>query len=480
MMRITKCLGLTLLFMSVIFSFFSCVKDDPLLSQNKEFYRVNFSFRSPTLVSKKQLSTHVSVPYSLEKLASSNKIIQSADQYLYFWSFNKETLIPDIRINTGVEISYNEGLVPNNYRAGAAFDNFVAGRALSITGLDSFIVSMPLENVTKLSELGFTINSSNTGSEDFHVLYSNNGGLQYDTLSAYNHFTRKTNGGIHFSFDLDTINWNYHNPLHIKIEMIYDEKAAGNTHIDNFHVKGQGVFPIVNQSKELYYWIFDYMTGNLVESDVVENEDGLKDLNLTLPQGKYISHFVWAETNMGLIVPPVVNNLEDHYFSAWFEDYQSEIYGSIDTLDIQANGEVVLSLSRYYNLVRFELTDTEGLDIVSKIIISRTSDPNYYAPFYPSMSNPVVDQSDILIYPDFVNNSQSFQFYGFVGALSSDDIIYQLDVYSEEYLLRTFEVKVGGLANSQWVFRGQLLSDPLIGFNFTLQTDWLDEELLEF
>lgn len=482
MIRIIQCLGLSLLLMSVMFSFNSCIKDDPLLSKNRESYQVNFSFRSSGLVPKNQLSAHVSLPPSLQKRASTDKISKSVEQYLYYWSFNKETLIPDIRINKQAEIAYNEGQTPNGYVNGYAFDNFAAGKALSIVNMEQLIVSLPLENVSQLSVLGFTINSSNTGSEDFHVLYSNDGGQLYDTLSPSNHFTRKQNVGTHFSFDLDTIDWDYNMPFHVKIEMIYEDeaKAAGSTHIDNFYIKGQGVFPIVNQSKELYYWVFDYMTGDLVERSVVESEDGLQDLSLTLPQGKYITHFVWAETNQGLIIPSTANTLEDHYISAWFEDYQSEIYGSVDTLDIQANGNVTLDLSRYYNLVRFELTDTEGLDIVSKILITRTSDPNYYAPFDPSMSNPVVDIADIVVYPDFVNDSQSFQFYSFVGATALDDVSYSLDVYSGEDLIRTFEINVGGSANTQWIFRGQLLPDPTTGFNFNLQTDWLDEETSEF
>src|SRR5690606_26909624 len=104
-------------------------------------------------------------------------------QYLYYWSFNGETLEPDVAVDEQrVEIIFEASATEPDYRAGFSDEEDEAGQALSLRGLKSLEVSIPVSGIGSLEKFTFDISSSGTGPKDFLLSYSVDGGANYHVL----------------------------------------------------------------------------------------------------------------------------------------------------------------------------------------------------------------------------------------------------------------------------------------------------------
>lgn len=482
--------SMILFFLGSAFFLTSCMKEESILPDEGENYAVNFAFPGFSSVSKPLASDRLSALKILDKRAAvGNMHSYGEEEYLYFWSFNQESLIPDIRINKETKITYNGGNEPTQFGAGFTHADFPAGRALSFNGVEDIEFALPLTNITHLSEVGFDISSSNTGPKAFHLLYSNDGGETYKMLSEDNQFMNLKNQTRNtFSFSLDTIEWDYANDLLIKLlalsgerDTLPDMKSTGATRIDNFYLSGQGEFPPSAATAGLYYWIFDYVTKQLVQSDHLPYETDIPNITLSLPKGRYITHFVSHVAEQELITPKDMQSMEQHYISSYFADHLAEVNGSIDTINIDQNQSVDITLGRYHSAIKFELTDDQSLEDVSLVRVNRVKDPYFYAPFNLSMSNPIMDQSDIELEVDFTTDSKVLYFHQFVGNSNDEqELDYEVEVFAGASLLRSFRVSASAKNNTQLIFRGKLLEDPTGTFTFSFNEEWDGEKEVEF
>lgn len=482
--------SMILFFLGSVFFLTSCLKEEPVTPDEGEKYAVNFAFPGFSTVSKPLSPDRLSALKFLDKRAAvGNMQSYGEEEYLYFWSFNQESLIPDIRINKETRITYNEGSEPTQFGSGFPHADFPAGMALSFNGVEDIEFAFPLTNITHLSEVGFDISSSNTGPKAFHLLYSNDGGETYKMLSEDNQFMNLKNQTRNtFSFSLDTIEWDFANELQVKLVALSGERdtlpdmgTRGVTRIDNFYLSGQGEFPPTIATAGLYYWVFDYVTKQLVQSDHLPYETDIPDITLSLPKGRYITHFVSHVAEQELITAKDIQSMEQHYISSYFKDHLAEVNGSIDTIDIEGNQSVNIILGRYHSAVKFELTDDQSLEDVSLVRVNRLRDPYFYAPFNPNMSNPILDQSDIELEVDFATDSKILYFHQFIGdSKEEQELEYEVEVFAGASLLRSFRVNASAKNNTQLIFRGKLLADPTGSFTFSFNEDWDGEKEVEF
>jgi len=166
----------------------SCGKDAPEPDGAGESHAVRFRFRE-FRTDVKPLGTLKPKNGPIAKLAAANppQIQNPQEGYLYYWSFNGNSLAPDIQVSAGAKITYNGGNVPDNFASGWAYDTYIAGRALSLTGVQELVFEIPLSRVLQIQSLGFDIGSSGTGPKSFDLLYSQDG-ESYAGIIADNQF----------------------------------------------------------------------------------------------------------------------------------------------------------------------------------------------------------------------------------------------------------------------------------------------------
>lgn len=484
------------LFLHVFFSILlfgvliSCVKEEPNLIEDNHTFNVHFSLQKPSGSDLGKIADAAKRTLSKNSLWAStgSMAVNQNEEFLYFWSFNRESLVPDIFIHKDAAILIEGGVT--TYHPGFGHAAFPAGHALSMTGLDDVTIVFPLENITSLQELGFDISSSNTGPKAFHVLYSLDNGIHYDTLSADNAFSKMTPQALNrYSFGMDTLSFDEGQRLYVKIEVLAGDrsevgeyKPGGATRFDNIYLSGTGDFPIVGTEPTLYYWVFDYASGNPVYQDSLLLRGGASSLDLSLKKGKYIAHFVSNFSSVPLLSDKGALKSQDHFIGRLFLDGHTEIFGSVDTITIQEDRSFPIALKRYYSQVTFELTDPLGLEEVDKIRVTSLHDPYFYAPFASSMSNPIQDQSEVVLDPDFNEDSQTFSFHQFLGNVSQpQNLHYQIEVFTnQDELLHSFEVQGNSRNNAKLIFRGKLLDYREGSFPFVLEEEWDEEDEVLF
>lgn len=484
------------LFLHVFFSILlfgvlvSCVKEEPNLIEDNHTFNVHFSLQRPSGSDLGKLADAAKRTLSKSHLWASVQPMSTGQnqEYLYYWSFNKENLEPDIFIHKDAAIHIEGGTT--SFFSGFAHNDFPAGQAFSVTGLEDMIIVFPLENVTSLQDFGFDISSSDTGPKAFHVLYSLDNGINYDTLSADNAFDKMgAQAKNHYDFEMDAISWTTNQSLYVKIEALEgdrpgdsDYKATGATRFDNIYLTGTGEFPLVGTEPTLYYWVFDYASGNPVYQDNLLLTNGASSLQLSLKKGTYIAHFVANFSSVPLLSHTGSPKAKDHFIGRVFSDGDTEIFGSVDTITIDEDRSFSIALKRYYSLVTFELTDPMGLEGVDKIRVTAQHDPFYYAPFATSMSNPIQDQSEIILKPDFNEDSQTFSFHQFIGNVSqAQNLRYQIEIFTNQNeLLRAFDVHGNSRNNAKLIFRGKLLDYMEGGFPFVWEEEWDEEDEVLF
>lgn len=451
----------------------SCKKESSQDEQNEQLYTLNFQLSG--FSSTKNPLKHAIGP--INKLAStSGNTQQDSDGYLFFWSFNQDNLLPDIQVPSAeqTKITYNEGLTPNNYvNSTYSYDGYIGGRALTITGASELIIEMPLIHIQQLSTLGFDIGSSGTGPKDFELYYSFDG-ISYEPLQLVNQFNSATNNAKNsFTYNLHDLPLSGER-LWIRLDLKAGDRMGGSDYnpttgvfrIDNFHLKGTYELGQSADIAKLHYFIYHqdkpdiYAVGEIDESD-------LGDFQLQLPLGGYDVFFALNQSAMDLLLP---NNKEDWttlFVSNYFANAQAEIFGLVDEIEVTQNESYAFTLSRMYSQIKFEFTDTD-LTLVDKLVITPLHDPHFFDPSGQVQTNPVLDQTEFVINGDIDANKQVV-FNQFLGLLSDPKgISYQLDVYSDDVLIRSFSVASTLKNNMQLVFRGELLKDVAVSNNFTI------------
>jgi len=464
----------------------SCAKDMPAPQDSDERHAVRFRFRefgasaTPLAVLGargrqfvKQAATNPPPPQHTE------------EGNLYYWSFNAEHLVPDIRVSPGAAIRYNAGQTPGNFGVGWAYDTYAAGKAMSLTGVQELTFELPLTNVQEVRSLGFDIGSSNTGPKSFALLYSQNGQHFVDIMTD-NQFTNTNTGQAKnsFVFQIDTLTLDTAAPLFVRIVPLAGERGSapaynpttGVMKLDNFRLTGIAETLGAAAVSILHYHIFDAASGSLVAAGTEAFSPGqLPELSLSLPAGTYLSSFVTNESEAELTLP-YGSNAGGYFVSNTFSNHLAKIFGVENSFSVQGDSETGLVLERYYSRVKFEFTDTGDLSEVGRIVLTPTHEPYFYAPFAISMNNPVLDQSDISIKPDFANTGKEIAFHQFMGRLPAPaNLSYAVEVYDKaNALLRTFSVSSSVTNNVQLVFRGELLGGTVsnTGFSITQNEAW--------
>ena len=417
--------------------------------------------------------------------------VELYEGYLYYWSFNAESLTPDIAIQSGSSIRYNGGQVPGSFVAGWAYDGFSAGRALNQTGVQELTICFPVERAVSLSTFDFDIGSPGTGPKAFDLYYSIDGD-DWIVYQLDNQFTDVTTNGATkntFTFeDIDNISVEDLDFLWFRIiPKEGDRKDLGGNYnptggaarFDNIRLSGTALPSENAEIDQLHYYVFDANTGDLVLDDEVEFDLADPTVSLEVPYGNYQVSFVRNNSNTDLLWPGIPPNRSDYWFSNFFSNSLAAVFADEIELFVNEDKQESITLNRYYSQVRFEFTDSRDLSLVKRLVITPLHEPFFYAPYNSTMSNPVTDQSEIDVEPDF-SLSKEFVFNQFMGKASAPEpISYRVEVYDEhDELLRAFDVSASIRNNVQLVFRGELLDEVAFGAEFQMQIneDW-DGEL---
>lgn len=498
MKKLTNCFWCKLSILIIFLYSVSCSKD-AFEVDDKESYTVEFRF-DPLSNSVKPLSKGLTVydaQKTLNKTSSAVKQSTSAriqQGYLYYWSFNAESLKADQYNSPNYSITYNGGMEPKTYVAGWKHDSYAAGKALSLRGLEELIIKMPLINVIEVQRLGLDVGSSATGAKAFNIYYSQDG-VKYITLKEDNQFANvKTASSKNtFEFYFDDIELNLEKDLYIKITPIagergdggmgYNEKT-GSFQVDNFRIIGVGTIENNVTIQKFHYHVFDAVTRSLIiEGAEVYQENNLDDFALQLPTGNYMASFIVNQSNEELLSSERAD-ADDFFVSNKFSNSEASIFGAVYSFEVLDNQQYTVSLNRYYSQVKFEFTNTEDLSDVKKIVITQEHEPNFFAAFSTTMKNPVLDQSEIVVYPDFTKMSKEIVFNQFMGdVLGAIPLSYNLVLYDgQDKLLNSFKVGATIPNNVQLVFRGNLPIEKQSNSKFAivLNKTWGEDILIDF
>ncbi|PRD54089.1 hypothetical protein [Sphingobacterium gobiense] len=468
----------------------SCKKDAVEPNDGKENYTIGFRFQEfEDLVS--PLGTKVQTADDVRKRAIADNFIKNTQEgYIYYWSFNTETLMPDIYPSTHWNITYNQGLMPDEFAVGWSYESYAAGRALSLKGLNELIFKMPLAQVLEVHELAFDVSSSGTGPKGFSLLFSQDG-ESYIVLKEDNQFanTNTPQARNPFTFSLEELPLDFSKDLYVKLipeagnrgsAGDYNE-VTGIVRVDNFRLSGIAEELADASVRRVHYHIFDATTKNMVLSGADHFREGeLSDFRLVLPSGDYIASFVTNVSNAALSIPES-GNADGYFIANTFANHKAKIFGVLDTFSVNGDMHKEIELNRYYSEIRFAFTDTQEMSHVAKLVIKQGHAPNFYAPFHPAMDNPVQDVSEIVILPEFRDDKELF-FNQFIGnTIVPTQLSYVVEAYDiADKLITRFEVESEIHNNMQLLFRGKLLDTPNGEFVVRLNEKWSGEKQVDF
>lgn len=477
-------------FFIIILLAISCKKEDSTNDQNEKVYSVNFKFNgfadaAAALPKANSKATHL--------VANAGNAQNNAEGYLYYWSFNKDNLLPDISYNYLLKpsITYANREVPNSYvNSSFANENFAAGRAITFTGIKAIVIKLPIKEVRSLSSLGFDVGSSNTGAKDFEILYSVDKGVLYNTLAANNQFgnTDVVNQKHSYTYDLGAQNIAAEE-LWIKINPKSGERGAsaafnestGVLRMDNLYLSGvAATTPSDISVSKLHYFLFNNERPEIVISGEQDLET-VNSLDLALPLGSYSVCFLSNASSADLIMPekPTVASF---YAANIFSNGAADIFGYVGVIEVYKAQSNEIQLQRLYRQIKIEFTDSFGLDQITKVVIDQGHDPFFFAPFNAELTNPILDQSAVARNVDFSANKQ-FVFNQFLGILDIPAAVsYRVLFYQDNNLLRTLNLSSSLLNNMQLVFRGSALSgvDQNNTFLIIRNETWSGETTVDF
>ncbi len=266
---------------------------------------------------------------------------------LYFWSFNNETLTPDIKYSNyaNPSITFNNGIVPTNFGAGFAYEEYAAGKAVNFTGPREILIKFPIQEVLSINRLGFDVTGSATGPKDFELYYSIDEGDNYQLIELVNQFVNvAANSKSSFTYNLDSLNLSG-GELWFKMVMKAGDRGTGSAYnessgtlrIDNLHLIGSA--PTSNTSfavNKLHYFLFHVDRAEITKQGIIEDAEN-PSLELELPTGDYKVFFVWNSSDEELILPNTVSSANELYTATIFSNRHAEIYGYMGELEVNGN-----------------------------------------------------------------------------------------------------------------------------------------------
>lgn len=465
----------------------SCKKDSSSGDQNEMVYAVNFKFSGFT----NNISRLKATTINQSKLAAVGSNSQNySEGYLYYWSFNNDNLVPDIKFNNQLNpnISYLNGDLPSSFvNSTYVYESFVGGRALTFAGAKEILIKMPIKDVIEVNGLGFDVGSPGTGPKDFELYYSLDKGISYDTLAFNNQFgnTNTANQKHTYSYDLSDKDIRS-DEIWFKLSPKAGERGTsglfnentGALRMDNLYLTG--IAPTTQENNavdNIHYFLFNKNIPSIVITGV-KDINGSSSFAVSIPVGTYSICFISNTSNAELIFPENPT-LASFYTSNLFSNSNADIFGYIGELVVDKEQTNQIELERLFSQVKIEFTDTYGLDRITKIVIDQQHDPFFFAPFNASLTNPILDQSTVERIDDFSSNKQ-IVFNQFLGRLAtSAPISYIINVYGNEGVIRTFNLSSSLKNNMQVVFRGNILNEIEHNNNFViLKNEVWDGELI--
>lgn len=480
--------GFSILF--IIIGMSACEKA-PHEDEWQESYTVGFKFQEfEHLVS--PLETKVQGAENVGKRSTNQRLTTNNQEgYVYYWSFNAESLMPDSYPSTHWDITYNQGQIPGEYATGWAHEDYAAGNALSLKGLEELTFQMPLTNVSEVHELAFDVSSSGTGPKSFALLFSQDG-MDFTVLEEESQFTNTNTAQARnsFAFSLDELSLDFSKDLYIRLVPAAGDRGnageynetTGIMRIDNFRLSGVAEAIADANVRRIHYHVFDAETKELVLSGVDHFREGeLSDFGLVLPAGDYIASFVTNVSQAELDIPET-GNASEYFIASTFSNHEAKIFGVLDTFSVSGDMNKEIELNRYYSEIKFAFTDTQDLSHIAKLVVKREHEPLFYTPFQQAMDNPVRDTSEITIVPAFNEDNREVFFNQFMGNVPEViPLIYTVEAYDvDDEMVSTFQVEGEIRNNVQLLFRGNLLDAPNGQFVVRLNEDWEGEKLVEF
>lgn len=471
---------------AALFINIGCHKDPSIKSDDSEddFYQVQFDIQ--------QISARINRTGDTSTDSSQVNVDAAELQYLYFWSFNNGVLDPDIAVESGAKISFNDGQEPKSFGVGWPFEDFPAGRSLTMSGVKELILEIPLKSVQSLSNLGFDISSSNTGPKAFDLYYSFDDGERKD-MQKSNQFANvnQSHARNSFRFEWNNEDVSQFDKLFIFLLLSAGERAEGSNYnentgalrLDNMFIRGKEKERVPQQGDQLHIYAFDQRTGDLAGSLISDYTGASSKASLSLPHGTYRLSFIRHSATEGMLIPANISSASSFYYGNRFDNHTAQIYGSEEELFVKQDVRQAVVLNRYYSKIGFQFTDGRDLSAVDRIVVARIHEPFSYAPFNKELSNPILDQTEIIVKPNFAQ-TKTFYFNQFLGNLEKAvDLSYHVIAY-DKYgkVLKDFKVSASTKNNTQVLFRGELLGHiPFnTAFDITINEDWDDSIEGEF
>lgn len=420
-------------------------------------------------------------------------------QYLYYWSFNGETLEPDIALDEeGAGITFEASGTAPTYPAGFSGEGYDAGQAISFRGLKSLELSIPVSGVESFEEFAFDVSSSNTGPKDFSLSYSIDGGVSYEVLEGENQFENMGEQSRNeYSFDISNFSeFIGVEVLKLKFEFLSGDREedhnynenSGTLRMDNIRLSGvyngepeEEIDP--SMPSTLRYYVFSSDDGSLIAQEELALNDLTDDgvLKIKLFPGTYDVLFLAYRSDGNLLLPEDIANANEFYFGQDFDDYRAVTY-ALSRQNFEVGAADIAEpavLTRCFSLVTFDFTDLwTDLTEVKKIDVTRRHENYLYMPYGEPTELPMGDLNTVSF--DRLITAEDYQltFHQFIGTpVGPQNVSYELTAYGiDGNELNTVIISEEIRNNVQLRFSGRLLGD-LDRFSIAINPDW--EETIE-
>ncbi|MDR2282360.1 MAG: hypothetical protein LBE37_04090, partial [Sphingobacterium sp.] len=298
----------SLLFCFIVLLAVSCEKDRSSDEQNESLQSVTFKISGfSNAVTPFKTASKANAQAS-SNTSATQKYVEGK---LYFWSFNHETLEPDIAFQAMEKPSIiSDGSI--SYVAGYSFEEYEAGKSLSIRGTTELLIKIPIQGADQITQFGFDTGSSGTGPKDFELYYSLDNGISYQPLQLSNQFpnTKTDYSKSSFNYSLADKNitgsslWFKFIPKEgVRGEAPNFNPVGGTWRFDNIRLLGMALSSQVGSPiNKLHYFLFHKDKPELVVTGIVDYEEA-SNLTLSLAKGRYSICFIANESTQDLLVP---------------------------------------------------------------------------------------------------------------------------------------------------------------------------------
>lgn len=416
------------------------------------------------------------------KTRSASTSENNTAQLLYHWNFDSGGADPTSALDDAVVIDYNNGKTDYSFVAGWPS----SGKAISFRGAKEILIKLPASGISALANWTFDANSSGTGPRALLLSYSTDKGATFINLADTIHYPPDLATSAKFTVEqqLTSIPLLAAQECWLKIALFAGNRgdesnynaSTGTFKVDNIKIMGttdQSVLP-----DKLYYHIFDANSKILVKAGTLNAKE---TFGVALPQGTYYLSLFSKNSSIPLLVPAAVTDLRSLWVSNAFHEQSAEVFAVLDTFDVKESIERVLTMTRIYSEVKFECTDTDGLDLVDSIHIKQQHHAFQYYPF-ATASDEKADHTILRIIPNFTG-TQTFSFNQFMGDVPENKpVSYELRVFRKGETVRIFELSSEIRNNVQLLFKGKLLDGVSgdQGFQVIKNDKWRDNVVVEY